>query len=393
MTHSSPRILVSLLLAALALGANITASAASSQTPAAAFQKTAPVPVVPVKSRLLFPSTNPPAPVNPAWIELIGEYGPDQKKIYVLEKDGALCLLVSGASLIRLQPFAPGTFQLAGRPPHVSQELVFVRDASGVTGLRWKGALYPRRLIGSPRFSVRTSLIHPVDELRQRAMSAQPPHESGAFLQPDLVELTSPDPRIKAPRIKAPTIKAPTIKLDIRYATSHNFLGAPLYSEPRAYLQRPAAEALTDASKELRSFGYGLLVYDAYRPWYVTRMFWDAVPHEERIFVANPRKGSRHNRGCAVDLTLYDLKTGQPVEMTGDYDEMSERSFPTYPGGTSLARWHRDLLRQVMRSEGFTVNPYEWWHFDYKDWPRYPILNISFEALDQRVNNSRKASR
>jgi D-alanyl-D-alanine dipeptidase len=82
-----------------------------------------------------------------------------------------------------------------------------------------------------------------------------------------------------------------------------------------------------------------------------------------------------------VDLTLYDLATGKPSEMPGLYDEMSPRSFPNFPGGTSLQRWNRDLLRRVMESEGFTVYEDEWWHFDYKDWQQYPILNVPFENL------------
>jgi D-alanyl-D-alanine dipeptidase len=174
----------------------------------------------------------------------------------------------------------------------------------------------------------------------------------------------------------------PAIHLDIRYATSNDFLGAPVYTQARAFLQRPAAEALVRALHELKPFGYGLLIHDAYRPWYVTKIFWDVTPPEGKIFVADPSQGSRHNRGCAADLTLYDLSTGQPIEMPGTYDEMSPRSFPDYPGGTSLQRWHRDLLRRAMESEGFTVYEAEWWHFDYKDWREYPILNIKFEDLN-----------
>ena len=173
----------------------------------------------------------------------------------------------------------------------------------------------------------------------------------------------------------------PNIRLDIRYANANNFLGTPLYTQARAFLQRPAAEALLRALHHLKPFGYGLLIHDAYRPWYVTKIFWDATPPEGKIFVADPKDGSRHNRGCAVDLTLYDLKTGKPIQMPGTYDEMSPRSFPDYPGGTSLQRWHRDLLRWAMESEGFTVYEHEWWHFDYRDWREYPILNVPFEKL------------
>jgi len=207
---------------------------------------------------------------------------------------------------------------------------------------------------------------HPILEHRNEALTASPPAENRTFRKPDLVELAPLDSGIH---------------LDIRYATSNDFLGAPVYTEARAFLQSPAAEALLRVLHKLRPLGYGLLIYDGYRPWYVTKIFWDATPQEGKIFVADPSQGSRHNRGCAVDLTLYDLKTGEPVEMTGGYDEMSPRSFPNYPGGTSLQRWNRDLLRRAMESEGFTVYESEWWHFDYKDWHEYGILNIPFEKL------------
>ena len=208
--------------------------------------------------------------------------------------------------------------------------------------------------------------VRPVAELLPEALAAKPPLEQGEFRKADLVELVTLDP---------------AIKLDIRYATKRNFLGTPLYSQARAFMQRPAAEALVRASHALAREGYGLLIHDAYRPWYVTKIFWDATPEEGRIFVADPQKGSKHNRGCAVDLTLYDLSSDQPIEMPGLYDEMSPRSFPNFPGGTSLQRWHRDLLRRAMESEGFTVNEDEWWHFDYKDWKLYPILDVPFEKL------------
>ena len=213
--------------------------------------------------------------------------------------------------------------------------------------------------------------LKPVPELRREALAARPPVEAGTFLPSDLVDVTAYDP---------------TIKLDIRYATNLNFLGTPVYSEARAFLQRPAAEALARASGKLRPLGYGLLIHDAYRPWYVTKMFWDATPVDKKIFVANPAEGSRHNRGCAVDLTLYDLKTGKLVEMPGGYDEMSKRSYASYPGGTALERSHRELLRSTMESEGFNVYPFEWWHFDFRDWQRYPILNLTFEQLDSSTS-------
>jgi len=210
-----------------------------------------------------------------------------------------------------------------------------------------------------------------VEELRVEALAATPPNETGTFRKSDLIELVPLDP---------------AIHLDIRYATSNDFLGTPVYTQARAFLQRPAAEALLRALHKLQPLGYGLLIHDGYRPWYVTKIFWDATPPEGKIFVADPAQGSRHNRGCAVDLTLYDLKSGKPIEMTGAYDEMSPRSFPNYPGGTSLQRWHRDLLRWAMESEGFTVYEAEWWHFDYKDWHEYAIGNTPFEKLNVGPN-------
>jgi D-alanyl-D-alanine dipeptidase len=212
----------------------------------------------------------------------------------------------------------------------------------------------------------RITPVRPIPQLTTEALAATPPQETGDFRPADLVDLTTLDPRIK---------------LDIRYATTSNFLSTPLYSSARAFLQRPAAEALLRAHRELMRQGYGLAVFDAYRPWYVTKVFWDATPPDKHEFVADPAKGSRHNRGCAVDLTLYDLKTGREIEMTGGYDEMSERSYPTYTGGTPEQRAHRDLLRAAMEKQGFTVYETEWWHFDYKDWQRYRIENTPFERI------------
>lgn len=214
--------------------------------------------------------------------------------------------------------------------------------------------------------SYRITPVRPVAELRAEALKESPPKEQGSFRKPDLVELIKLDP---------------TIKLDIRYATTNNFLGTPLYTEARAFLQRPAAEALVRANQELQKQGYGLIIHDGYRPWYVTEIFWEATPNDKKIFVANPKEGSRHNRGCAVDLSLYDLRTGKEVQMPSGYDEMTSRAYANYSGGSPAERSRRALLRQAMEKQGFTVNPEEWWHFDYKDWKQYPILNMKFEDL------------
>ncbi|HEY3381355.1 MAG TPA: M15 family metallopeptidase [Vicinamibacterales bacterium] len=205
----------------------------------------------------------------------------------------------------------------------------------------------------------------------QVAVPAEFPRRDAAeILDSDLVELVALDP---------------TIHLDIRYATPNNLAGRPVYPEARALLQRPAAEALVRVNAALRKQGFGLLVYDGYRPWSVTKIFWDVTPPDKREFVADPTKGSKHNRGCAVDLSLYDLATGREAEMPSVYDEMSPRAYPTYTGGTDQQRIARDRLKAAMETEGFTVEPNEWWHFNYREWARYPILNIQFSEIVPRA--------
>jgi len=192
-----------------------------------------------------------------------------------------------------------------------------------------------------------------------------PPKEANK-LEADLIELTKLNK---------------SIKLDIRYATAHNFVGRPVYTEARAFLQRPAAEALVRVHKKLKEQGLGLMIFDGYRPWAVTKLFWEVVPEDKRKFVADPAKGSKHNRGCAVDLSIYDLKTGKLIPMPSDFDEFTERASPEYKGGTEKERSNRDLLRRLMEDEGFTVNVNEWWHFDYKDWEKYTIYDIAFSEI------------
>jgi D-alanyl-D-alanine dipeptidase len=120
----------------------------------------------------------------------------------------------------------------------------------------------------------------------------------------------------------------------------------------------------------------------------VTKLFWDVTPRSKREFVANPKEGSKHNRGCAVDLSLFDLRTGGEVQMPSAYDEMSARSYPGYAGGTPEERQRRDLLRAAMEAQGFSVEPNEWWHFNYKDWREYPILDTAFSAIPSQASPS-----
>lgn len=309
-----------------------------------------------------------PAPVPGAWKGLIGEYGWDYDTLYIFERDGKLTALIEWFEHAPLHQSSENVFDFPHSGLYDGEQAVFTRDASGnAIEVRVSGVVFKRRALGPIRGGVfHVQPLKPLEQLRKQALAAQPPRESGDFWKPDLVDISTLDP---------------SMHFDIRYASTHNFLGQPVYSQAKAYLQRPAAEALLRADRKLKALGYGLLIHDAYRPWYVTKIFWDATPDDKKIFVADPSEGSRHNRGCAVDMSLYDLRTGQPVEMTGVYDEMSERSYPFYPGGTSIERWHRDILRHAMEAEGFQVYEFEWWHFDYRDWRHYPILNITFEQL------------
>ncbi len=174
-----------------------------------------------------------------------------------------------------------------------------------------------------------------------------------------------------------------TIKLDIRYARADNFVGRAVYTEARAFLQKPAAEAVVRVHRKLKKLGLGLMIFDGYRPWTITKLFWEVTPEDKRKFVANPKTGSRHNRGCAVDLSIYDLKTKKLLDMPSDFDEFTERASPDYKGASEIQTKNRDLLRKMMEAEGFIVNRNEWWHFDYKDWQDYAIYDIAFSTVSK----------
>lgn len=303
-----------------------------------------------------------PAPIAADWSPLIGEYVREGHRLRLLERAGTLRVRIdSHPSVAVALRGADSLVPLEAAGPVLS----LARDGGGVTGLDDATGRWSRRPLDGGTFAI--TPVRSVADLRAAARTAAPPAQDSGLLVPDLVELTSLDS---------------TIRLDIRYATTDNFMRTRFYDEARAFLQRPAAEALVRAHRRLQAMGYGILVHDAYRPWYVTWMFWEATPDSQRLFVADPAQGSRHNRGAAVDLTLYDRATGAPIPMPSGYDEFSERAYPDYPGGTSRQRWHRDLLRAVLEAEGFRVYEYEWWHFDFGGWERFPVLNLGFDEID-----------
>ncbi len=189
-----------------------------------------------------------------------------------------------------------------------------------------------------------------------RAPAVIMPVDPAATAIPDLVDLSLFDPRLR---------------LDIRYATTDNFMGRVLYPVARAMLQRPAAQALTRVQTRAEAQGFGLLIHDAYRPWRITKMMWDETAEAQREFVANPATGSRHNRGCAIDLTLH--RGGTAVEMPSPYDDFTPAAYRSNMATSGNALANSARLEGWMATEGFIPLPNEWWHFDWKDWRSYPV--------------------
>jgi zinc D-Ala-D-Ala dipeptidase len=171
----------------------------------------------------------------------------------------------------------------------------------------------------------------------------------------------------------------PGIVLDIRYATSNNFMKQQLYPVAKAYLRAPAARALRDIQTELAPLGLGLKVYDAYRPYSITVKMWEPIRNED--YVANPAKGSRHNRGAAVDLTLIDLKTGAELPMPTPYDDFTPRARHDFSDLPANAVGARERLKLVMTKHGFEPLPSEWWHYDFKGWERFELMDLPLEQL------------
>jgi len=296
---------------------------------------------------------------------LIGEYRSADAKLTIYEAGGQLRAEGLGLRQAPLRRLSATRFS-AETPQATRLQFELDRDDRAATVTVGTSRLEFKDIGQEVVRQIRAGVQSDSGRLRAAALAAKPPSEPDPKRSFDLVDLTSVDP---------------SIKLDIRYASSNNFIGFPLYERAAAYLQRPAAEALGRVERSLAAKGYGLLIHDGYRPWFVTKMFWDATPESAHVFVADPSQGSRHNRGCAVDLTLYDLKSGKAVEMTGRYDEMSPRSYADYLGGTSRQRWLRELLRSEMEAQGFAVYAEEWWHFDYKDWNDYAIGTATFTQL------------
>ena len=325
------------------------------------------------------PVSLPPRP-SPAIEAIVGEYGEGATRVVIREMGGALEVSTDDRRFEAVKEAGSDLYAAdhlefridrgvrglpLGSPNRGTRKgaAVLRGSATIVKGLSIGTTFLPRRDFGGDEGVFRITPLREVADLMKEARASRPPSEPGEFLPAHLVDVRSLDK---------------SLALDVRYATTANFLATPVYARAQVMMQQAAAQALVRAHRALKPLGLGLMLHDGYRPWFVTWVFWNATPEASREFVADPALGSKHNRGCAIDLTLFDLKTKQPLELTGLYDEMSPRSYPDYPGGTSRQRALRELLRQTMEREGFTVYESEWWHFDYKDWKHYAIGNESW---------------
>lgn len=171
----------------------------------------------------------------------------------------------------------------------------------------------------------------------------------------------------------------PNIALDIRYATKNNFMQQVMYKQARAFARKPVVMALKKIQKELNKKGYGLKIFDGYRPYAITVEFYKKA--SDKNFVANPAKGSKHNRGCAVDLTLINLRTGKELVMPTPYDSFSAAAAAKYENVSAEAKKNRDFLIAIMAKYRMNVLENEWWHYDFSDWKSYDLMDIPFERL------------
>jgi zinc D-Ala-D-Ala dipeptidase len=237
----------------------------------------------------------------------------------------------------------------------MQQEMAIVKAQSEVTFnrrgvLQRLGAAGIAALIGGCGLREAGGVVMPVDP--------------AANAQPDLVDLARFDPRLR---------------FDIRYATADNFMGRVLYPQAKAVTQRPVAEALSRVQTRADAAGYGLLIFDAYRPWRITRDMWEATPPEKREFVANPTTGSRHNRGCSIDLSLH--RGGVEVVMPSPYDDFTPAAYRSNTDAPPEAIAASRMLEEWMVAEGFVPLANEWWHFDWAEWRQYPIMDVPLEDV------------
>lgn len=311
---------------------------------------------------------------------LLGMYYGNGEQFVIRERNGELELLYrttredykfanSNQFPLKKERFDSYTLLEAGPMNNTETSVRFERDPDGY-GITCKigGNRYSRAFFGPDREKP-FRIPQPSDwqRLKKAASEAAIPSALTTGKQAELVDVT----------------KAITgIKLDLRYAGTNNCFGMSIVDVKKAYLDRVAAVALGRVQKRLADYGYGLVIWEAYRPWSVSKLAYDAFPDDKKQMLPTPEQGFSHNTGKAVDVSLYYLETGESVEMISDFDEPSIRQYSKFTGGTELERYQRDLLHQLMSLEGFSVSDMEWWHFEYEPDNVYSHLNVPLQGLN-----------
>ncbi|MFN8257421.1 MAG: M15 family metallopeptidase [Bacteroidales bacterium] len=171
----------------------------------------------------------------------------------------------------------------------------------------------------------------------------------------------------------------PGIVLDIRYSTTNNFTGIQLYKLAKAFARKPVADSLAAVQRDLNNIGLGIKIYDAYRPYSVTVKIFEIIP--DSTYAASPAKGSKHNTGSAIDLTLVDLKTGKELAMPTEYDNTTPKAWHSNNNLSAEIIHNRSLLSGLMVKHGFVIYEPEWWHYSFKNNRDFELMDIGFEEL------------
>lgn len=311
---------------------------------------------------------------------ILGFYYGNGENILIRENNGRLELLYrtaqedSSFAAANLYPlskvhFDSYTLQESGPMSNTEAGVRFERDPDGYgISCRVGGNTYSRYFLGmtagerAKPFRLEERSAEDWAKLRAEAAKATVPAALAAGEQAQLVDAAS----------------VAGVKVNSVYAGSDNLFGAPLYSTPKLFVAKDAAAALGRVQQRLAPYGYGLVLWDAYRPWSVSKLANLALPEGKKDMLEDPEvKGSVHNTGNAVDVGLYSLDSGEELDMGCGFDEPSLRQYASYAGGTSRERYLRSLLREEMELQGFKGIEMEWWHFEFGDCSKFAHLNVS----------------
>lgn len=310
---------------------------------------------------------------------ILGFYYGNGENILIRENNGRLELLYrtaqedrsfAAANLYPLSKvhFDSYTLQESGPMSNTEAGVRFERDTDGYgISCRVGGNTYSRYFLGTTQgerakpFRLEERSAEEWAKLREEAAKAAVPAALAAGEQAQLVDAAS----------------VAGLKVNSVYAGSDNLFGAPLYSTPKLFVAKDAAAALGRVQQRLAAYGYGLVLWDAYRPWSVSKLANLALPEGKKDMLEDPEvKGSVHNTGNAVDVGLYSLDSGEELDMGCGFDEPSLRQYASYAGGTSRERYLRSLLHEEMELQGFKGIEMEWWHFEFGDCSKFAHLNV-----------------